>query len=372
MRERPVITLFVLAAVLILTLSNHPRTVNAATTTLRFISEVPELGPGNVVGRTFKIALVSEDVDDLYGLDTQVNWTTDYIHCIGHVTTIPAESYPPPNPPSSYGGILHTPVIPVKDVVNESKGIPGAAPMTMAWFAAASMLPAPSFNGNGTIAVFTFEVIDQPYLPQNATFRISCTSTTLADSQGQPIPHETVILEIPLYGRPSPNVKVTYAQAYPKVVCYGGTLHVDVNITNEAGYPVATNVTVYANGTDVATLPVTIEAYNITAVTINASVTVAGGFDLASYSILVYAWPVPGEATVEDNTFNCGVVTVRLIGDVDGDMDVDILDVVQITSIYGAKRGEPRYDPDSDLDSDGVITILDVVTCIAHYGYKYP
>lgn len=372
MKEKTVAMVFALIAVLLMVLSGPPRVVNAAPTGIRFISDVTELGPGNVVGTTFTVAVVVEDVNNLYGLDVQIGWTTEYVHCIHHVTTIPFESYPTPIPPSPYGGILHAPYIPVKDVVNESKGISGADPETMAWFAAASILPSPTFNGNGTVAVFTFNVTDQPYLPQNATFRIHGTSATLADNGGVPIPYVIMDLEIPLYGRPPPNIKITYAQAYPKMVCYGSVLHVDVNITNDAGYPVATNVTMYANGTGVATLPMTIEAYNTTTVTVNASVTIAGGLDLANYSIMVYAWPILGESTIEDNTFNCGIITVKLIGDVDGDLDVDILDVVQITSIYGAKKGEPQYNPSSDLDHDGIITILDVVTCVAHYGYKYP
>jgi hypothetical protein len=61
-----------------------------------------------------------------------------------------------------------------------------------------------------------------------------------------------------------------------------------------------------------------------------------------------------------------------LPGDVDGDFDVDICDVVRITSIYGSKQGDPEFNPDSDLDGDGAITILDVVICTSHYGDKWP
>jgi acyl-homoserine lactone acylase PvdQ len=64
--------------------------------------------------------------------------------------------------------------------------------------------------------------------------------------------------------------------------------------------------------------------------------------------------------------------TPKLTGDVDGDFDVDILDVVRITSIYGLKRGDPNFNPESDLDNDGAVTIFDVVICTSHYGQKYP
>jgi hypothetical protein len=66
------------------------------------------------------------------------------------------------------------------------------------------------------------------------------------------------------------------------------------------------------------------------------------------------------------------IVTVQIPGDVDGDFDVDILDVVKITSIYAAKLGDQQFNPDSDLDNDGVITILDVVKCTCHYAQVDP
>lgn len=85
----------------------------------------------------------------------------------------------------------------------------------------------------------------------------------------------------------------------------------------------------------------------------------------------MYAIPIPGELNITDNTFESTPVTIKVIGDVDDDLDVDIFDVVQITSIYGVKKGDPRYNEKCDFDQDGVITIFDVVTCVAYYGTKY-
>jgi hypothetical protein len=65
-------------------------------------------------------------------------------------------------------------------------------------------------------------------------------------------------------------------------------------------------------------------------------------------------------------------VITTIVGDVNGDFKVTILDVVGITGIYGSKQGEPGFNPNADLNGDGKITILDVVTCTGRYGQHWP
>jgi len=58
-----------------------------------------------------------------------------------------------------------------------------------------------------------------------------------------------------------------------------------------------------------------------------------------------------------------------MIGDVNGDGQIDVLDIVAITSIYGAHEGDPNWNPEADLAPPwGVIDILDLVTCSSRYG----
>jgi hypothetical protein len=60
-------------------------------------------------------------------------------------------------------------------------------------------------------------------------------------------------------------------------------------------------------------------------------------------------------------------------GDINFDGEVDIHDVVAMSSIYGCKEGEPNWNPNADLSPPyGKIDILDLVTCVYHYGEKYP
>ncbi|MCK5343422.1 MAG: hypothetical protein KAR20_08455 [Candidatus Heimdallarchaeota archaeon] len=60
------------------------------------------------------------------------------------------------------------------------------------------------------------------------------------------------------------------------------------------------------------------------------------------------------------------------IGDVDGDRDVDIFDIVAIAGAYGSEEGDPSYNPDYDIDGDGDVDIVDLVAATSHYGETYP
>jgi hypothetical protein len=96
------------------------------------------------------------------------------------------------------------------------------------------------------------------------------------------------------------------------------------------------------------------------------------GYAKGNYTISAYAWPVLGETDTEDNTLTDGIVTVTIPGDVDGDFWVFLYDAVKLLSRYGAKRGDPKYDPVYDIDEDGRIFLYDAVILLAHYGQRYP
>jgi subtilisin family serine protease len=154
----------------------------------------------------------------------------------------------------------------------------------------------------------------------------------------------------------------TVASAYTNVSIY-------VTIANQGDYQETFNVTVYGNTTPIASQIVTLSGKGSTTIVLIWDTT---NLSKGKYTISAYAWPVPGETDTDNNTYMGGTITVTIRGDVDGDGDVDIYDVVKITSIYGYKQGDPQFNPNSDLDDDGKITIYDVVRCTNHYGEKDP
>jgi len=97
-------------------------------------------------------------VGNLGGFDIQFTWDPEVLQYVNHTVTVSAQDYPAPNPPSPYGGALNQPFLEIKNIVNESGGIPFADPQTRAWFSYASMDPAEPFNGNCTFFTMTFRV----------------------------------------------------------------------------------------------------------------------------------------------------------------------------------------------------------------------
>jgi len=57
-----------------------------------------------------------------------------------------------------------------------------------------------------------------------------------------------------------------------------------------------------------------------------------------------------------------------LAGDMDGDCDVDVVDIMLVAARWGAHAGDVLYDPWYDLDHDGDIDIVDIMSVVAQWG----
>jgi hypothetical protein len=121
---------------------------------VRFESEVSELGPDNAIGTEFDVAVVVENVENLYGLSVKVYINETYFQYVSHTTTIPWNTTQTPVPPSPYGGILYSPIVKAADTYHADTHI-----IEIGY---SSQTPAPSFAGSGTICIITLKVVNHP------------------------------------------------------------------------------------------------------------------------------------------------------------------------------------------------------------------
>jgi hypothetical protein len=96
------------------------------------------------------------------------------------------------------------------------------------------------------------------------------------------------------------------------------------------------------------------------------------GFAYGNYTISAYAWPVQDEINTADNNFTYGLVSVTIMGDVDGNGWVNVLDAIDLSNSFGKSIGQTGFNPDADFDDNGVINILDAITLANYYGQHYP
>jgi hypothetical protein len=70
-----------------------------------------------------------------------------------------------------------------------------------------------------------------------------------------------------------------------------------------------------------------------------------------------------------DGTFS---VEPGLIGDLDGDGDVDLNDLAILLGAYGTCVGDTGYLETADIDNSGCVDLSDLAELLAHYGETYP
>ncbi len=154
-----------------------------------------------------------------------------------------------------------------------------------------------------------------------------------------------------------------------ETVGQGYNLTVYVEITNVGSYTETINVTAYSEVHLLGRVEVTLSSGQdeIISLTLNTS-----GFTKGSYWIYGNISSVPDEYNLTNNeNYSVEEVFVTIPGDVDGDKDVDIFDIVRMSIAYGTSIGDPEYEPNSDVDDDEIINIFDIVRAAMHYGQSW-
>jgi parallel beta-helix repeat protein len=328
---------------------------------VKMVPDIVELGPGYIVEQNFTVAVVVENIDALCAIDLRFSWNTTYLEYVNHKVTIPVEDYPDPIPPSPYGGILHAPELGVKDEVNEAAGT---------YWTSFSSLGGLGFYGSGTVCIFTFKVKNQSTTDVQVPLHFTSTElVNLVNSEVVPIQHAVKDGLIRIARLP-PDIAITNIEPSRTLVGERYVIHFNVTVENQGGYAANFNLSLHANTTFIDTITnITLAIMKSRTLTFKWNTC---SFAKGNYTISAYVEPVPYEIDITDNTLTDGVVLLTIPGDVDGDLDVDIYDIVRQVGAYGSVLGDPNYDANCDVDGDGDIDIYDVVAMCNHYGETYP
>lgn len=295
-------------------------------------------------GLTFTVSAEITDPEDLFRLDFKMRWNATLLEYLSHDVYMPVETY--------WWGVLHDPVQITKNEVNETAGT--------YWIAAASSSYTPT-DRDGIVFNMTFQA------KASGTCNVEILSSNLTDRDGHPITHKVVNGTVEI----APGIHdlaVTDISTPKTVVGQTQPLKISVTIANEGTFTENFNVTVYANGTIAHTAQIALTGLNSTTLTLVWDTT---GWTKGNYTISVNVTIVEGETDTADNTMENGKICVTIPGDVDGDRDVDIFDIVRMAGAYGTQEGQPGYDPECDLDGDGDVDIFDIVMAAGNYGESW-
>jgi hypothetical protein len=145
---------------------------------------------------------------------------------------------------------------------------------------------------------------------------------------------------------------------------------INATVANLGNNPETFNVTFYANTTALGNLTVTnLPNGTSTRIIFTWNTT---GYAYSRYTIHVYAWPVPGDTNITNNNFNDSWIIVTNPGDLNGDFNVTLADLVILAQAYGSVPGDPNWNPNADIDGNGTVGLSDLVIMAQHYGQYYP
>lgn len=288
-------------------------------------------------GLTFTVSVEMTDQENLEGLDFTLSWNSTLLEYVSHEIYMPVESY--------WWGVMHSPVD-IDDEVNQTAGTYSIN--ASSWI---------GFNGDGVAFNMTFQA------KAVGTSNLGVHSSYLVKQMGQPIIHKIINGTVDI--TPGVHDIAIISVYHGTSVGEGYTANIQVEIANQGTWEETFNITCYANGSLTDKILISLNAFNTTTTTLRWNTT---GWVKGNYSMSSTITVVEGETDTTDNSMIGGFVLVTTPGDVDGDGDVDIFDIVTMVASYGSSQGDPAYDPVNDIDGDGDVDIFDIVIAAGNYG----
>lgn len=160
------------------------------------------------------------------------------------------------------------------------------------------------------------------------------------------------------------TVSVSYSQIYQ-----GWSTNITVTIKNE-GTTTVKNFTIKCKAVS-GDIEITIGTIRVAQLTPSNTTTATFLWtpeNTGTYVIECEVSLIEGEIDFLDNRLADGAVNVRIIGDLNGDNEVDIKDLVAVVPSFGARPSYPNWNLMADLNRDSVINMRDIVLIAKNFG----
>ncbi len=286
-----------------------------------------------LVGETFKIGIIINNVIDLYSFELKLCYNTTVLDVVSVWTMWPGDL-----------------------VMNETTGL--------IWANAQCPYPYP-FSGNGTLAFVTFTAIGL------GNSFLDLQDTNLVDFYTLTILHDALdgsVEIIPVRDVAVVNVTPSPTRAYPTWI---QPINVTVMARNEGSISETFNVAVYHNLTGWVLIG-NQTVFNLAA---GANETLTFNWNITGLPVGLYAINATASATdevdVEDNT-QTSTVKLNIPGDVDGDDDVDVGDQRKMQIALFSVPGSHNWNPYADIDGDLYVDVGDQRTQQLHMFETWP
>ena len=310
----------------------------------KFYVDPPSIiDPLLVPGKNFTVNIMVANVSDLYTWQFYLNWTATIVSVTGVYE----------GPFLSSNGTYATYF--AKRVYND-KGYLWAS-CTLSGEPASS-----AAKGSGVIATVNFTV-----LATGSTLLDLCNTQLLeVPPEQEEIPHITEDGYFSNGAGEVHDISILTVSISSTSIIIGQTLLINVSVKNEGTTPESFNISVYYASSLIATR---------TNISLPSGATITLSFNWSTigvppsqYTIKAQVPPLPGEVDTADNTYNDGIVTVKL-PDVNGDGKINVFDLGPLGKALGSTIGDPNYDPAVDYNNDGIIDSTDLYLLQISWGY---
>lgn len=208
-------------------------------------------------------------------------------------------------------------------------------------------------------------VLTIKFIAKNYGFTVlDLHDTELENSDDVPIPHEAQDGSVLIIKH---DVAVIGASSSMNETYVNRTIDIEVEVKNEGNADENFTLSVFVDGTLLDTSDVENLAANETRKLAFSWDTTGFAPSMTLYTIKAQASVVPYEINTANNVYIDGQIKIKIIGDVNGDGEVNITDLVLWDAACGTEEGDLNWNPQADIDGDGIVYKEDGILIIQNY-----